>query len=222
MMMFRKPILIWMMMIISILVINNNNNNKVDCGRSLPLGEKSKQKQQQQQQPAAGIDKEKYEEKLQTLLNAQKILQYSIEMSERENAILNQMLEVLNAEIRSRSSHLPKSISPSSSSSSGKIHDRKIIDEQPNSFRNKLSRNIKIYMKGKSLKDLRSESKTANNNPIDHNQQQQKQKQHYHHHHPEIVSKFKHMNLMANENKPSILTSSGSNNLQKLNRTKRV
>ena len=202
-------------MIISLIIINNNNN-KVDCGRSFPLGNKSKQ---QQQQPVAGIDKEKYEEKLQTLLNAQKILQYSIEMSERENAILNQMLEVLNAEIRSRSSHLPKSISPSSSSSSGKIHDRKIIDEQPNSFRNKLSRNIKIYMKGKSLKDLRSESKTANNNPIQN--QQKRQKQHYHHHHPEIVSKFKHLNQMSGD-KPTIMTSSGSNNLQKLNRTKRV
>ena len=149
----QKSILIWMM-IISILVIHNNNN-KVDCERSLPLGSSRKtielRSLQQQQQPI-GNDRKIFEEKLQTLLNAQKILQESLEINQHEVDEQKQMLEKINAEIRTLKSRLKKS------SSSGKIHERKLSDKSTNSTNGKkLLHRVKISMKGKRSKNFQLE-----------------------------------------------------------------
>ena len=153
--------LIWML-IISILVIHNNNN--VDCGRSLPLGSPRKtttaiklRSLQQQQQPI-GNDRKIFEEKLQTLLNAQKILQESLEINQHEVDEQKQMLEKINAEIRTLKSRLKKS------SSSGKIHERKLSDKSTNSTNGKkLLHRVKISMKGKRSKNFQLEDAINNN-----------------------------------------------------------
>ncbi|XP_027194039.2 uncharacterized protein LOC113788784 [Dermatophagoides pteronyssinus] len=150
----RKSMLIWML-IISILVIHNNNN--VDCGRSLPLGSPRKTiklRSLQQQQPI-GNDGKIFEEKLQTLLNAQKIIQESLEISQHEVDEQKQMLEKINDGIRTLKSRLKKS---SSSSSGKKIHERKLSDKSTNSTNGKkLLHRVKISMKGKRSKNFQLE-----------------------------------------------------------------
>lgn len=156
--------LIWML-IISILVIHNNNN--VDCGRSLPLGSPRKtttaiklRSLQQQQQPI-GNDGKIFEEKLQTLLNAQKIIQESLEISQHEVDEQKQMLEKINDGIRTLKSRLKKS----SSTSSGKIHERKLSDKSANSTNGKkLLHRVKISMKGKRSKNFQLEDAINNIN----------------------------------------------------------
>ncbi|KAH9426298.1 hypothetical protein DERP_010865 [Dermatophagoides pteronyssinus] len=164
----RKSMLIWML-IISILVIHNNNNN-VDCGRSLPLGSPRKtttaiklRSLQQQQQPI-GNDGKIFEEKLQTLLNAQKIIQESLEISQHEVDEQKQMLEKINDGIRTLKSRLKKS---SSSSSGKKIHERKLSDKSTNSTNGKkLLHRVKISMKGKRSKNFQLEDAINNNNQM--------------------------------------------------------